>query len=373
MDNLRIADFTAEPLDAAMNEPFEIATGTKTEVRNVLVSAALADGTRGYGEAAPPADSKRDGQAATLALLRKQKGFLVGKSLSAWRPLLQELDHRLGPARGPAKAAASMALLDAWARSRRIPLRALFGSAGAKIFSDVTVTMGSPASAEAAARRIVKMGVRTIKIKVGRDVDEDLERVLAVTKAGKKLRLMLDANCGYEPKEAIALARQLKRRGIIPVLYEQPAQRDDWQGLSEVHRFTKIPVAADESVAGRADAAKMAKLRSAQVVNIKLMKCGLLEAWDVALICRAAGLGLMIGGMVESSLAMTCSAHLAAGIGSFDFVDLDTPLWFKKDPMRGLKIARGGLYDLSHVEAGIGVAPGNPRKRKKAPRRRSRP
>ena len=93
------------------------------------------------------------------------------------------------------------------------------------------------------------------------------------------------------------------------------------------------------------------------LVNVKLMKCGLLEAWDIALICRAAGLGLMIGGMVESPLAMAAAAHLAAGLGGFSFVDLDTPLWFARNPMRGVQFGRGGVYDLSRVKAGIGVVP----------------
>jgi L-alanine-DL-glutamate epimerase-like enolase superfamily enzyme len=78
----------------------------------------------------------------------------------------------------------------------------------------------------------------------------------------------------------------------------------------------------------------------------------------LALTARAAGLGLMIGGMVETSLAMTAAAHFAAGLGGFDFVDLDTPLWLKKDPMRGVSFGRGGIYDLSGVKAGIGVKPG---------------
>src|SRR5262249_80261 len=119
----------------------------------------------------------------------------------------------------------------------------------------------------------------------------------------------------------------------------------------------RVPVAADESVSSRSEASRMAKVRAASVVNIKLMKCGILEAWDIALICKAAGLGLMVGGMVESSLAMTAAAHFAAGLAGFSFLDLDTPLWFAKDPMKGVKFGRGGLYDLSKVRAGVGVTP----------------
>jgi L-Ala-D/L-Glu epimerase len=84
---------------------------------------------------------------------------------------------------------------------------------------------------------------------------------------------------------------------------------------------------------------------------------GLLEAWDCALIAKSAGLGLMIGGMVETPLAMGCAAHLAGGLGGFSFVDLDTPLWLARNPCSGLTFGRGGVYRLDRVQSGIGVLP----------------
>ena len=94
------------------------------------------------------------------------------------------------------------------------------------------------------------------------------------------------------------------------------------------------------------------------MINLKLMKCGIWEAWESARVARAAGLRLMIGGMIESRLAMGCGAHLASGLGGFEFIDLDTPLWFSRDPMVGPpEIGRGGFYDLSKVRSGIGCRP----------------
>jgi L-alanine-DL-glutamate epimerase-like enolase superfamily enzyme len=201
------------------------------------------------------------------------------------------------------------------------------------------------------------MGIRTIKIKIGKDVSEDFDRVCAIASLRRGLRLILDANQGYDAAKSLRLLERLRRRGIRPALFEQPAASEDWAGLSDVHRHGGVLVAADESVSTREQAWRMARERSAQVVNIKLMKSGLLEAWEIALICRASGLGLMIGGMVETSLAMTGAAHLAAGVGGFDFIDLDTPLWLKSEPMRGVRIGRKGIYDLSRVRGGIGVTP----------------
>jgi L-Ala-D/L-Glu epimerase len=93
------------------------------------------------------------------------------------------------------------------------------------------------------------------------------------------------------------------------------------------------------------------------VINIKLMKCGIAEALDIAAIARAAGMGLMIGGMVESTLAMTVSACFAAGLGGFSFVDLDTPLFMAETPLVGGMRYEGARITLDHIEAGHGVTP----------------
>jgi L-alanine-DL-glutamate epimerase-like enolase superfamily enzyme len=82
-----------------------------------------------------------------------------------------------------------------------------------------------------------------------------------------------------------------------------------------------------------------------------------LEAWDCALIARAHGLGVMVGGMVETPLAMGAAAHFAAGLGGVNFVDLDTPLWLSSSPTRGIGFGPNGTYDLSGVKAGVGVVP----------------
>ena len=344
-------------LDAAMSEPFEIAGGSSTEVRNVLARVTLRDGTTGHGEGAPLSAFNDDTQEAALKAAAKAGRKLVGEDGDRIRLNLQLVEALLPEGPGPARAALGMALADAWGRRRRIPLRLLFGGAGSRVRSDVTVTIVPPAAARAAAKRIVGLGVDTIKIKIGKDLDEDEARVRAVASVKKGLRLILDANQGYGPREALALLRRLRRARIEPSLFEQPAAKDDWRGLADVHRLGRVDVAADESVSSRADALRMARRRCVQVVNVKLMKCGLLEAWDIALISRAAGLSLMAGGMAETSLAMACAAHLAAGVGGFSYIDLDTPLWLAKDPMTGVKFGRGGWYELGRVTAGIGVRP----------------
>ena len=351
-----IASVDVRPLDAAMSEPFAIAGGSATEVRNLLVRVRLAGGAEGWGEGAPMPAYNGETQAGALRAARGARRVLLGRDAGAWRALLEELEEEL-PRAGAARAALGMAVLDAWTRHAGIPLRALFGGAESSLRTDVTVSLVPPEEATLAARRIKARGVRMIKVKVGAGLDGDEERVRAVAAAAPGLGLMLDANQGYGPDESLALLRRLRRHGVVPVLFEQPAAAEDTAGLRAVSRHGRVPVAADESACGRAAVLRLAAEGAVQVVNIKLMKCGLLEAWDIAAIARSAGLGLMIGGNIESSLAMTAAAHFAAGLGGFSFVDLDTPLWFAREPMRGSLLGPGGVYDLAPVSAGIGVTP----------------
>lgn len=347
----------AHPFRAELSASFEIAGGAAESHEGVFVRVRLADGTMGYGEASPLPAFNQETARGSLAAIRRAGRAWLGADAGAWRARLVELEEALPRGAGAARAALGMALLDAWTRRAGLPLRALFGGAQTRLSSDVTVTILPPEAAAAAARSILSLGVRKVKIKVGKDPAEDAARVAAVAAVDSRFVLTLDANQGYGPRESLSLLRRLKSRGIRIALFEQPARARDWEGLARVARLGGVPVAADESVCGRADALGLARHGGVAVLNLKLMKMGLLEAWDCALIARAAGMGLMIGGMIETSLAMTCAAHFAAGLGGFAHIDLDTPLWLKKDPTRGLRLARGGVYDLSGVRAGIGVVP----------------
>ena len=117
------------------------------------------------------------------------------------------------------------------------------------------------------------------------------------------------------------------------------------------------PVAADEAVCSGADAQKIADAKAAQFLNIKLMKAGLSVAMDIAAVAKRTGLGLMIGGNVESLLAMTTSACFAAGQGGFTFADLDTPLFMATNPFDGGFALDGGTISVAHIKAGHGTVP----------------
>ena len=128
--------------------------------------------------------------------------------------------------------------------------------------------------------------------------------------------------------------------------------------MKRITREGGVPVAADES-ASDVDRChnNLIEMQAANVVNIKLMKCGIAEALEIAGLCKAHSIGLMIGGMVESILAMTVSACFASGLGGFTFIDLDTPLFMTDSPLIGGMIYHGGKLNLNAISSGHGVVP----------------
>jgi L-alanine-DL-glutamate epimerase-like enolase superfamily enzyme len=354
---VRIARLSAAALDVPLRKPFGIARGAQEAVRNVLVTIELADGTRGYGEGAPFPAFNGETQEGTLAAIEAARPAVEAEDARRWRKIARGLKEAIG-ASGAGRCAIETALLDALARRAGISLHTFFGGAEDSLVTDVTIPTGTRAEAAEDAAAWQAAGFSRLKVKIGGGgVEEDLERVLAIHDAAPRASLILDGNGGLTAEAALRISHWLEARGIRPVLFEQPVARDDWRGLAEVARSCGFPVAADESAASTADVLRIAESRAAQVVNVKPMKAGLVEALEIALVARAAGLRLMIGGMVEAKLAMSASACLAAGLGGFDFVDLDTPLFLAENPFDGGYAQEGERLDLGAIGVGHGVVP----------------
>jgi L-alanine-DL-glutamate epimerase-like enolase superfamily enzyme len=347
------------PLDIPLLAPFGISRGAQVVAANALVTVELSDGTTGYGEAAPFPAYNGETQSAALELLARAANWLPGRDAADWRGIAAEFRARGGPACGSALCAVETALLDAVTRSGGVSLWRFFGGAGTELETDMTVTTGTPVEAREAARLIRGRGIRVIKAKVGGPggPGADLERICAILEAAPDSPLILDGNAGMGRSDASELARGLGSRGIAPALLEQWLPKDDLDGMRALGLETGWAVAADESVTTAADARLVAAAGAAHVFNIKLMKAGIAEALEVVSIARESGIGLMIGGNIESILAMTVSACFAAGLGGFGFADLDTPLLLAENPFEGGYCLEGGRISVAHIAAGHGVLP----------------
>jgi len=343
-----------EPLDIPLLEPFTIATGSVTSARNVLITIILQDGSTGYGECAPFPPSTGESQETALAAAQGCVELLQGQDATRWR-YLSHLVHSFYYAQKTVCAGIEMALLDALTRSYGIPLYVFLGGANSAVETDLSIPMVTPEHGYDLAQAAVTQGIRSLKVKVGGDLREDIRRVQAIREGAPGLALTLDANQGYTPGEALLCLEALDEHDIRPLLLEQPVHKDDYEGLCYVTQHTTVPIAADESASHAAAVARLLHMGAVHTVNIKLMKTGIIEALDIAALCRVRHAGLMIGAMIESRLAIAASAHFAAGLGGFSFIDLDTPMLLADDPFTGGYTQLGGVYDLSQVKSGLGI------------------
>ncbi len=341
---------------ARLTQPFRTAKGQHDLLENVLFSIELSNGVRGYGEAAVATHITGETVPGTLRNLRIAAGQLRGKPLGDIRKLAESFKEKF-PGNPCARAAVEMALLDAVTRGKKIPLWRFFGTKPRTLRSDMTVVLGDVADAVAMTREILRRGIRSFKVKIGRNFGEDLKRVAAVAQIAKKYPLYLDANQGFTAVQTLKFLKELALLKIRPALIEQPVPKEDLEGLKRVTRESTVPVCADESASSIEDVRLLIREKAADVINIKFMKTGILESWEIAKVARKHRVKLMIGTMMETALATTAAAHFAAGVGGFDFIDLDAPLFMDQKVTRGFHVSAGGVYNLRKVRAGIGVTP----------------
>jgi len=358
----RIRHVRARALDVPMKRAFGIAGGAQELARNVLVEIALEgdDDVRGHGEAAPLPPFNGETQEGALAAIARVSETLVGADVRSWQALAERIGEACAGASASAACALETAVLDALARARGTSLRTFFGGRERDLVTDITITTGTVEDAVRDARE--HAAFETLKIKVGgkrddHDVDLDVRRVLAVHDARPDARLILDANGGLSVEAAVHLAEALAARSVVPALLEQPVAPGSWDALAEVRQRTGLAIAIDESVVRPEDVLEAHRAGAADAANVKLMKSGVAGVLAIVEAIRSCGMIPMIGGMVEARLAMGTSACLAAGLGGFRYVDLDTPLFLAEDPFEGGYAYRGEVLDLSSITRGHGCTP----------------
>jgi L-alanine-DL-glutamate epimerase-like enolase superfamily enzyme len=324
------------PMDLPMTDPFMVATGTRLTAQNVFVRVTLAGGDQGYGEAAPLPEVEGETRDDCLLALNHLSATLIGQSANRYRHIAQRMAEASGSSQQAARCALETAVLDAFCHAAGVPMWALWGGADVRTReTDITIPIASIDRTLQLAYTWHAHGFRLFKMKVGKKVDEDIARLEALHRALPGIGFIGDGNQGFTREEALTFVNGVRRFGGKLILFEQPVARHDLDGLAAIRHLTGIPVAADESVRSLADAQHVIDRQAADYINIKIMKTGVIEAIDIAAVTRSSGLRLMIGGMLETRLAMGCSLSMVLGMGGIDVLDLDTPLLMSADPIHG--------------------------------------
>jgi L-alanine-DL-glutamate epimerase-like enolase superfamily enzyme len=352
----RIERVTATRVTTALHTPFVTALRRTTTTDTVVVRVTDSDGVTGWGEA--PQVWQVTGES------------LAGAEACVTGPLTAVLDGRdpddlvdlcrgVGAAVAAncgAKAAVDVALHDLAARRRGVSLPVLLGGTTLRVPTDVTLAAGeAPALAAAASARVAD-GFPVLKMKVGTDAATDVERVRAVRAAvGPSVRIRLDANQGWTARDAVRVIGALEDAGLDVELVEQPLPAADLDGMAWVTARVSTPVMADESVYGVRDLVEVIRRRSADLVNVKLAKCGgLAVARTLLELARAQGMGSIVGSMMETHVGVGAAASLVAAVGTSAVSDLDAAWWAASSPVVG-----GMTYDGATVvlpdSPGLGI------------------
>ena len=348
---VQVERIEVEELSVPTADPFVIATGEVRATRSVLVRATV-NGNVGLGEGSCLPPVTREDQPEALSAIQRAAPKLLG--VDGLGALRDALDRELSTF-PVARAAVEVAVLDAAARKDKQPLWRMLGGPfdADPIETDITIPILPPARMGELAAQWWARGFKKLKVKAGKNLDDDLRALEAIRRAAPGAAFQPDANGGLSIEGALAWLAGAKKLGARVLCFEQPCATVD--ELFELSKKTTVPLIADESVKTLADFAAVALRQAVAGVNLKLSKSGgILEAQAIGRAARARGMLVMVGGMVETRLGMTAAAHLAAALGGVDFADLDTAFLLTEEHFQGGYRDEGAVLHLSDAP-GLGI------------------
>ncbi|WP_432714072.1 mandelate racemase/muconate lactonizing enzyme family protein [Pedobacter sp.] len=335
-------------------EPFVIATGTMHFAQNVFIRVFTDSGIYGVGECSAFPMIVGESQETCIAMAKDFAKIWIGKD-----PL--DIPERMNDLLGYAahnstiKSAFDMALFDIAAKNAGLPLYKFLGGKKRIIETDMTIGIDTPEEMAKTAVRYQQQGCNILKIKLGKKVSDDIERVAQIRKAvGERTVIRLDANQGWSFDEALFALAALEKYNIE--FCEQPMRTwyDDY--LPELSLNSPILIMADESCYNHHDARKLINNKACEFLNIKFSKSGgILEAQKIHEEALKTGVKCMIGSMLESRIALSANLHFALASPNVIYFDLDTCLLgHLVDPVIGGLTYEGYLLEVPDT-IGIGA------------------
>lgn len=298
-----VRDIVVRQLKLPLVKPYRVSFRTYTEFEPIIIEMIAEDGSVGWGEAYVPAGSTKETADTAWQFCCEQAIRLVGKSA---KDIHAVIDHEV-----PQSPFASCAMLSALAMVRRHPALVVREEVRIPLLVPVSATTKSEIVPEIEERLV--QGYRTFKVKVGWDVDDDLQRVRWVQEALKgRAVLTMDANRGYNLEQGMRFASKLDPQGIV--LFEQPCEADEWDANEQVAGVSTVPLMLDESIRNERDIDRAAKLKNVKFVKLKLKRVGGVErALQSMARAKALGLGLCLGDGVATEIMCWTEACVSRG------------------------------------------------------------
>ncbi|MBC8112492.1 MAG: dipeptide epimerase, partial [Verrucomicrobia bacterium] len=348
---MKIKEIHVSRHDLQLKKPYTIAFKTVSTVENMVVRLELENGMVGFGSGNP--SEKVTGESLNSCEQILQPGnlqFLIGRDIRHFRYLVDEITA-LFPKNPAARAALDIALHDAFCQFLGVSLTEFLGQKIESLPTSVTIGIMGVEETVQEALEYQKLGFKILKIKTGKTLEEDIERVEKLREViGNSMKIRVDANQAYTEAETNAWFNYTQKLAIE--LVEQPVPQSVLFDTHFSEKYRKY-IAADESLLTPRHAFELAQKEVCGIFNIKLMKCGgVRQALLIANIARASSKELMWGCNDESIISISAALHTALSQPHTKYLDLDGSFDLAKDVVEGGFILKDG--ELS-VGKGVGL------------------
>ncbi len=352
---MKIKSIKSWTADLGNTKPYTIAFKTVDEVNNAFVEITLENGITGIGSGNPSEYVTGEKfQSCKEALQENNISFLVGQDIRELNQLTFEVWQKF-PKNPAARAALDIALYDAFTKFLNIPLVKYFGQKMYSLPTSNTIGIKNVDETLKEAQEYGERGFKILKVKLGKDLQEDIERIVKLReKFGKKFVIRIDANQGYTTEKTVEFYEKTKHLDVE--LIEQPLPAKAVAEMKNLPEEIRLKIAADESLLTPKDALELVKPpRATGIFNIKLMKCGgISQALKIADIAAQENVGLFWGCNDESIVSITAALHTAFSCANTKYIDLDGSLDLARDVVKGGFILKDGVMTCSD-KPGLGV------------------
>lgn len=352
---MKIKSIKSFDVDLGNTKPYTIAFKSIDEVRNAFVEITLENGVTGLGAGNPSEYVVGESFSQCVEALKEDNlAFLIGRDIRELNQLTFEVWKKF-PKNPAARAALDIALYDAFTKHINIPLVKFLGQKIKSLPTSNTIGIKNVDDTLREADEYIKSGFKILKVKLGKDLEEDIERIIKLRERyGKNIIIRIDANQGYTTNQTIEFYNRTLSMDLE--LIEQPLPAKAIDEMKNLPDEIKKILAADESLITVADAMELVKPPQASgIFNIKLMKCGgISQALKIADIAETEGIELFWGCNDESIVSITAALHCAFACSNTKYIDLDGSLDLARDIVKGGFILEDG-YMYCRDSPGLGV------------------
>lgn len=350
---MKISKIEAFTKNLSLTKPYTIAYKTISNVENIFLFITLENGITGIGAANP--DTQVVGENPAQVLLNCQSEFcqsFVGRDIRHFRLIITEISGKY-PGKPGTLAAWDIALHDAFGKFLGIPIVDFYGRQINSLPTSVTIGIMNVEDTVVEALEQAKMGFKVLKVKTGQTVEVDIERIAKIHEKLPEITMRVDANQGYNASDLEIFIRETEAFGLE--LIEQPVAVGSEDVLAQFNESDRKLLVADESLKNSTSAVKFAAVPQLfGNYNIKLMKCGgILGAFEIATVAKAANINLFWGCNDESIVSITAALHAAFACPNTRYIDLDGSLDLAEDIVTGGFVLEDGMMRISE-KSGFG-------------------